>query len=99
MKKNGVGTLVPSNNIEKNGTKVPPPRRKFLPHIDMIGYYQFLTFRTFDSLDDFVKKIRLENISTQKQVQNRSIFRYFFKRLLFKWGGFEVFKRVFHKQG
>jgi len=51
---------------EKNGTKVPAPRR-FLPHIDMIGYYQFITFRTHDSLDDFIKKIRAKNISSREQ--------------------------------
>ena len=51
---------------KKNGTEVPAPR-KFLPHINMIGYYQFVTFRTHDSLDDFVKKIRSEKISSSLQ--------------------------------
>ena len=73
----GVGVSTPldrcKNEIEvsaprkkKNGTKVPAPR-KFLPHINMIGYYQFVTFRTYDSLDDFIKKIRDENISSREQ--------------------------------
>jgi REP element-mobilizing transposase RayT len=49
--------------------KVPAPKavKRFLPHIDMIGYYQFITFRTHDSLDDFIKKIRDENISSREQ--------------------------------
>ncbi len=49
-----------------NGKNNTAPRR-FLPHIDMIGYYQFITFRTHDSLDDFIKKIRDENISSREQ--------------------------------
>ena len=31
---------------------------KELPHIDMIGLYQFVTFRTKDSIDDFVIKLQ-----------------------------------------
>ncbi|PHS40420.1 MAG: hypothetical protein COB07_04770 [Sulfurovum sp.] len=31
----------------------------------MIGYYQFVTFRTHDSLDEFIKKIRNEDISSR----------------------------------
>ena len=58
------GTKVPAPEKNSNGTKVPAPKRSFLPHIDMIGYYQFITFRTHDSLDDFVKKIRTKDISS-----------------------------------
>jgi len=77
---NGVGVLTPllhdkyetevSTPEEKqNGTKVPTPEavKRFLPHIDLVGYYQFVTFRTHDSLDDFIKKIRDENISSREQ--------------------------------
>jgi len=39
-------------------------KKRNLPHIDMIGYYQFVTFRTHDSIDDFLKRISQENIST-----------------------------------
>jgi len=75
MRKFGVGTLVPSKHDETkvstpqkndNGTEVPVPRR-FLPHVDLVGYYQFVTFRTYDSLDDFIKRIRSENIGSRKQ--------------------------------
>jgi len=39
-------------------TKVPPPKKhSHLPHIDIKGYYQFITFRTHDSVDNFVKKL------------------------------------------
>jgi REP element-mobilizing transposase RayT len=68
------GTEVPAPREKTNGTKVPAPMnmdciapRRFLLHIDMIGYYQFITFRTHDSLDDFIKKIRDENISSREQ--------------------------------
>jgi len=73
---NGAGVLTPLSNRmdgtevpppENDGSKVPAPRRRFLPHIDMIGYYQFVTFRTYESLDDFVKKIRSEKISSSLQ--------------------------------
>ena len=33
-----------------------------LPHIDINGSYQFVTFRTNDSLDNFLKKILSHNI-------------------------------------
>jgi REP element-mobilizing transposase RayT len=42
-------------------------KKKFsnLPHIDTIGHYQFITFRTHDSIDDFLKKLSDENIKTE----------------------------------
>jgi len=62
----GVGTSVPSNDNRKNGTKVPAPKR-FLPHTDLIGYYQFVTFRTHDSIDDYLKRVRNEDISNREK--------------------------------
>ena len=32
-------------------------RRVYLPHVDLEGYYQFVTFRTHDSIDDYLKRI------------------------------------------
>jgi len=32
-------------------------KHSHLPHIDIKGYSQFITFRTYDSVDDFVKKL------------------------------------------
>ena len=79
MNNNGAGTLVPQEDWTKvqapmgdskvnSWTKVQAPKRgKFLnlPHIDMIGYYQFVTFRTFDSIDEFLKRLSAENIQTK----------------------------------
>ncbi len=39
-------------------------KKRNLPHIDLVGYYQFVTFRTHDSIDDFLKRISEEDIST-----------------------------------
>jgi len=75
----GVGTSVPKEFESKNWTKVQTPAsqktnkvqtphvKKFnnLPHIDMMGYYQFVTFRTHDSIDEFLKKIQNEDVDTK----------------------------------
>ncbi len=37
-----------------------------LPHLDLIGHYQFITFRTHDSTDSFLKKLALQNKPNQK---------------------------------
>ena len=37
-----------------------------LPHIDLIGHYQFITFRTYDSTDTFLKKLALQNKPNNK---------------------------------
>ena len=69
MNNYGVGTSVPRED-DKDWTKVQAPRGgEFLnlPHIDMLGYYQFVTFRTYDSVDDFLKKLSSENIQTNKK--------------------------------
>jgi len=43
-------------------------KRKTLPHINLKGYYQFVTFRTQDSLDEYIHKIRsFNNIKIKKQ--------------------------------
>ena len=47
--------------------RIKVPKRKVLPHISLIGYYQFVTFRTQDSLDDYIKRIREQNIESKKQ--------------------------------
>ncbi|WP_035003741.1 transposase [Lebetimonas sp. JH292] len=41
--------------------------KKTLPHINLKGYYQFVTFRTQDSLDSYIRKIRAQNIENKKQ--------------------------------
>ncbi len=46
---------------------MPQTAKHFLPHIDALGYYQFVTFRTYDSLDDFVFGIRQKEISDKQK--------------------------------
>jgi len=60
----GATTLVVDKKININTTEVASPKKRNLPHADLIGYYQFLTFRTHDSIDDFLTRLSSENIST-----------------------------------
>ena len=39
-------------------------RRRNLPHIDLVDRYQFVTFRTHDSIDEYLKRIANKDIST-----------------------------------
>jgi len=59
----GAATLVAEEESSANATEVASPKRN-LPHVDLIGYYQFLTFRTYDSIDDYLTRLSSENIST-----------------------------------
>jgi REP element-mobilizing transposase RayT len=44
--------------------------RSNLPHISQEEYYQFITFRTQESTDDFIKKLNSNyNLDTQKRIQ------------------------------
>ncbi len=68
------GTKVPLPNI--CGTEVPPPKEKksrfqHLPHIDLVGYYQFVTFRTFDSVDEFIRKWDFSPAISNKEKQQK----------------------------
>ncbi len=58
-KQNGTNATAPKGILSD---KVASPKRN-LPHADLIGYYQFLTFRTHDSIDDFLTRLSSENIS------------------------------------
>ena len=60
MRKYGVGTSRKKNNEDEVA-------KRFLPHIDLVGYYQFVTFRTHDSIDDYLKRVRNEDISSREQ--------------------------------
>ena len=43
---------------------------KSLPHLDLVDHYQFITFRTADSTDEFLRKLALENKSDRdKQME------------------------------
>ncbi len=70
MKNQGAWTLVPSNKNNRIKVFVPSSnnlKKRYLPHIDLPGYYQFVTFRTNDSVDDYLKKIRTEKISNREK--------------------------------
>ncbi|WP_423908881.1 transposase [Candidatus Spongiihabitans sp.] len=49
-----------------NNTKAQDMKYHHLPHIDVAGYYQFITFRTYDSTDGFIK-----NLSNQNKPNNK----------------------------
>lgn len=40
---------------------------KHLPHLDFPEHYQFITFRTFDSVDHFVQKLAMESMANDKK--------------------------------
>lgn len=61
------GTKVPLPNM--CDTKVSPPKCSHLPHIDLVGHYQFVTFRTYDSVDEFVRKWDLSPAMSNKEKQ------------------------------
>ena len=45
-------------------------KHKHLPHIDDLEYFQFITFRTNDSIDDYLDKLAKQNKSNaEKQLQ------------------------------
>ena len=66
---NNYGTEVPSPNYNNRTKVLSPSGNKYnkLPHINLIEYYQFITFRTHDSIDEFLLKIRNENISNKQK--------------------------------
>lgn len=37
-----------------------------LPHLDLVDHFQFITFRTYDSTDNFLKKLSLQNKPNNK---------------------------------
>lgn len=51
-------------------TEIPLPKKhSHLPHIDIKGYSQFITFRTYDSVDEFVKKLTAADKSNKQKQQ------------------------------
>jgi len=45
-----------------------------LRHIDMKGYYQFITFRTYDSTDNYLKRVLGQNIPENKKQYEADIY-------------------------
>lgn len=44
--------------VDQGGAKAPLPKKfKHLKHVDIAGHFQFVTFRTHDSVDGFLKKL------------------------------------------
>jgi len=71
-------------SVKSSGTKVPPPVSppkehnntpnsyfQHLPHIDLAGHYQFVTFRTYDSLDEFIRKWDFSPAISNKEKQQK----------------------------
>ena len=62
----------PLRDDNVDGTKaLLPKRHSHLPHIDLEGYCQFVTFRTFDSVDEFVRKWGFNSAIKNKETQLR----------------------------
>jgi len=68
MSSYGNGTLVPSMGEAK--ASLPNKKYSHLPHIDIEGYYQFITFRTFDSLDNYLQKIYNTDVANKQKQYN-----------------------------
>ncbi len=49
------------------GALAPQKNSGHLPHIDELDHYQFVTFRTQDSVDSYVKKLQQRGASSRKQ--------------------------------
>ena len=59
---NGTDTLVSAKSV-------CTPKYSRLPHIDLLGYYQFVTFRTYESHDEFMHKLCLSPALSNKEKQ------------------------------
>ncbi len=72
----GSGTLVPQKETPSKGeakASLPKNIHSHLPHIDVEGYYQFITFRTYDSVDEYLKRVfdsDLENSKKQYKIDD-----------------------------
>ncbi len=62
-----IGEAKASLPKDRNGA-LAPSKHSHLPHIDIEGYYQFITFRTYDSIDEYLKRLyNIEKPNKQKQ--------------------------------
>ncbi len=54
------------NNVRSRGFS-PGNKHRHLPHIDIKDHYQFITFRTQDSVDTYLIKLAGQNLPNRKQ--------------------------------
>jgi REP element-mobilizing transposase RayT len=54
------------NNIRSRGFS-PENKYRHLPHMDIKDHYQFITFRTQDSVDSYLRKLAGQNLPNSKQ--------------------------------
>ena len=54
------------NNVWSRGFS-PENKHRHLPHIDIKDHYQFITFRTQDSVDTYLRKLARQNLPNSKQ--------------------------------
>lgn len=66
---NGGGVLTPPNTAQNAEKATNSKRHSHLPHIDSTEYYQFVTFRTHDSVDEFIQKYDLDSTLSNKEKQ------------------------------
>jgi len=73
----GTDTSVSENNVvggvnTQGADSTPLPRKHtHFPHIDLKGYYQFVTFRTFESVDEFVRKWDFSPAMSNREKQQK----------------------------
>jgi hypothetical protein len=67
--KNGSGVLTPQKEAVLKQEAGLKSRFQHLPHIDLVGYYQFVTFRTYDSVDEFIRKWDFSPALSNKEKQ------------------------------
>ena len=54
----------------KNCGFIPAHKKhKHLPHLDIKNHYQFITFRTYDSVDAYLKKLAQQNLPNKQKQQ------------------------------
>ncbi|MCB4758780.1 MAG: transposase [Sulfurovum sp.] len=67
--KSGSEALASPKDVQKSRTEVPLMKKKHshLPHVDAPGYYQFVTFRTHDSIDDYIQRVISQKFTNKKK--------------------------------
>jgi REP element-mobilizing transposase RayT len=53
--------------VKGNSDSRPDNKKEHLPHLDLANHYQFITFRTHDSQDQYLKKLTKQNLENSQQ--------------------------------